>query len=59
MNFYKLKYYSLAHVHRRGASGNMRACQAAGPGSIPGQDKFPGWGFIGVFLTCKTNVGKL
>ena len=23
----------------------MRACHAAGPGSIPGQDKFPGGGF--------------
>ena len=23
----------------------MRACHAAGPGSIPGRDKFPGWGF--------------
>ena len=28
-------------VHRCGASGSMRACQAAGPGSIPGRDKFP------------------
>ena len=32
-------------VHRCGASGSMRACHAAGPGSIPGRDKFPGWGF--------------
>ena len=32
-----------------GASGSMRACHAAGPGSIPSQDKFPGWGFFGVF----------
>ena len=29
-------------VHRCGASGSMRACHAAGPGSIPGRDKFPG-----------------
>ena len=26
-----------------------RACHAAGPGSIPGRDRFPGWGFFGVF----------
>ena len=25
-----------------GASGSMSACHAAGPGSIPGQDRFPG-----------------
>ena len=29
-------------VHRCGTGGSMRACQAAGPGSIPGRDKFPG-----------------
>ena len=33
-------------VHRCGASGSMRACHAAGPGSIPGRDRFPGWGFF-------------
>ena len=33
-------------VHRCGASGSTRACHAAGPGSIPGRDKFPGWGFF-------------
>ena len=28
----------------------MCSCDAAGPGSIPGRDKFPGWGFFfGVF----------
>ena len=32
-----------------GASDSMRVCHAAGPGSIPGRDKFPGWGFFGVF----------
>ena len=36
-------------VHRCGPAGSMRACHAAGPGSIPGRDKFPGWGFFGVF----------
>ena len=36
-------------VHRCGTSGSMRACHAAGPGSIPGRDKFTGWGFFGVF----------
>ena len=36
-------------VHRCGASGSMRACHAAGPASIPGRDRFPGWGFFGVF----------
>ena len=29
-------------VHLCGASGSMRACPAAGPGSIPGRDRFPG-----------------
>ena len=29
-------------VHRCEASDSMRACHAAGPGSIPGRDKFPG-----------------
>ena len=33
-------------VHRCGSGGSMRACHAAGPGSIPGRDKFPGWGFL-------------
>ena len=44
-------YYSLIFkiVHRCGASGSMLACHAAGPGSIPGRDKFPGCGFFGVF----------
>ena len=27
-------------VHRCGASGSMRACHAAGPGSIPGEVSF-------------------
>ena len=36
-------------VHRCGTGGTMRACHAAGPGSIPGRDKFPGLGFFGVF----------
>ena len=33
-------------VHRCGGSGSMRACHTAGPCSIPGRDKFPGWGFF-------------
>ena len=47
-------------VHRCEACGSIRACQAAGPGSIPGRDKFPGWSFFrDLFLTCKTTVRKL
>ena len=38
-------------VHRCGTSGSMRACHAAGPGSIPGRNKFPRWGFFGVFFS--------
>ena len=30
-----------------GPGGSMRACHAAGPGSILGRDKFSGWGFWG------------
>ena len=51
-------YYNFV-VHRCGPGGIMLTCHAAGPGSIPGRDKFPGWVFSGVFLTCQTNVGKL
>ena len=40
---------SMVRVHRCGASGSMRACHVVGPCSIPGRDKFPGWGFFGVF----------
>ena len=29
-------------VHRCGPGGSMHACHAAGPGSIPSRDKFPG-----------------
>ena len=32
--------------HSYGRGGSMRACHAAGPGSIPDHDKFPGWGFF-------------
>ena len=39
----------LKNVHRCGAGGSMRACHAAGPGSIPGRDKFPGEVSFGVF----------
>ena len=45
-------------VHRCGPGCSMRACHAAGTGSIPGRDRFPGWCFSGFFLSCKTNVGK-
>ena len=31
-----------AQVHRCGPGGSMRACQAAGSGSISGRDKFSG-----------------
>ena len=44
---------------RCGTGCSMRACHAAGPGSVPGRDKFSGWGFLGFFLTCKTNARKL
>ena len=33
-------------VHCCGPGGSMRACYTAGLGSIPDQDKFPGWGFF-------------
>ena len=35
-------------VHRCGTGGRICACHAAGPDSIPGRDKFPGWGFFRV-----------
>ena len=31
------------YIHRCGPGGSMRACHAAGPDSIPGRDRFPGW----------------
>ena len=37
-------YYVL--VHRCGTGGSMRASHAAGPRSLPGRDRFPGWGFF-------------
>ena len=46
-------YYIELDVHRCGSGGSVRACHAAGPGSNPGRDKFPGWGFSGFFPTCK------
>ena len=30
-----------SHVHHCGTGGSMCACHSAGPGSIPGRDKFP------------------
>ena len=42
-----------------GTGGSMRACHAAGKGSIPGRDKFPGWGFFsGFFLTVRQISGS-
>ena len=38
-------------VHRCGTGGSMRVCHAAGPGSIPCRDRFPGWGFFGFFCS--------
>ena len=46
-------------VHRCGTGGSMRACHAAGPGSIPVGTSFLGEVFSGFFLTCKINVRKL
>ena len=34
--------FNILGVHRSGAGGSMHVCHAAGPGSIPGRDKFPG-----------------
>ena len=45
-------------VVRCGTSGSMRACHAAGPGSIPGRDKFPGWGFFGGFSPVRQMSGS-
>ena len=46
-------------VHHCGTSSSMRACHAAGLGSIPVGTSFLGEVFSGFFLTCKTNVRKL
>ena len=51
--------YLYAWVHRCGTSGSMRACHAAGPGSIPVGTSLLVEIFSGFFLTCKTNVRKL
>ena len=46
-------------VHRCGASGSMRACHAAGPGSITGRDRFPGFfrGFSSPVRKCQETLG--
>ena len=36
-----IKIYRYRPVHRCGPGGSMRACHTAGPGSIPGRDRFP------------------
>ena len=41
MNMLKNSSTHAIIVHRCGASGSIRACDATGPGSIPGRDKFP------------------
>ena len=41
-------FVTVPPIHRCWPGGSMRACHAAGPGSIPGREKFPGWGFFGV-----------
>ena len=51
--------FILDPVYRCGPCGNMRACHAADPCSIPGRDKFLGEVFSVFFLPCKKNVGKL
>ena len=51
-DFYDTEYKSWSHGMTNVSSTavvqavEMRACHAAGPGSIPGRDKFPGWGFF-------------
>ena len=40
------EYLKAYEVLRCGAGDSVRACDAAGPDSIPGVDKFPGWGFF-------------
>ena len=35
--------FEQSSAHRCGQGGSMRACHAAGPSSIPGRDKFPGF----------------
>ena len=49
--------HSKTGVHRCGLGGSMRACHTAGPGSILGRDKFPGWGFFRFFLTVRQMSG--
>ena len=48
-SYIERRYIRATCVHRCGTGVSMRACHAAGPGSIPGRDKFPGWGFFGAF----------
>ena len=45
----RLRSLHQIQFHRCGPGGSMRACHAAGPGSIPGKDKFPGWGLFSGF----------
>ena len=34
-------HFFILQVHRCGKGGSMPGCHGAGPGSIPGRDKFP------------------
>ena len=36
----EIRYNRRDEIHRCGQGGSMRACYAAGPGAIPGRDKF-------------------
>ena len=40
--FNKINFNNKSGVHRCGTGGSMCACHAAGPGSIPGRNRFPG-----------------
>ena len=40
--FYYYFFFTFERVHRYGLGGSVRACHAAGSGTIPGRDKFPG-----------------
>ena len=54
-----MKYIRM--VHCCGVEGSMHACHAVGPGSIPGRDKCPGWGFSRGFsspVKCQEVLGS-
>ena len=49
LNISSIKVFDQIWVHRCGPGGSVRACHTAGPGSIRGRDKFPGWDIFGAF----------